>query len=141
MDRNTEIKELSYHAAGDVVISYLLGYEITDIQIGYTVIEGRDYSASMEGPEDQYMDAMTYVAGYISEQIFTDNKEDLDLIELSFDADMPITAEIISTCKKLLMENWPAVEALANVLFKERIMTGARAMEIIKGGQGTDRLK
>ncbi len=131
-DKDFELIKLSYHAAGDVVISYLLGYKITDLQIGYTAREGRDYSASMEGPDDQYIDAITYTAGYIAEQIFADNKEEFDLKELSYDADMPITAEIMSTCKNLLMENWPAVEALANALLKERIMTGVMAMEIIK---------
>lgn len=141
MDRDSELKELSYHAAGDVVISYLLGYEIKDVQIGYTAREGRDYSASMEGPQNLYIDAITYAAGLISEQIFTDSKEEFDLKELSYDADVPITAEIMSTCKKLLMENWPAVEALASALLKERIMTGARAMEIIRGAQAADRLK
>lgn len=133
MDKDLELKKIAYHAAGDVVVSFLFGYEATDIQIDYSEKSGPDYSASMEGPGDQYIDAIIYVAGYIAEQIFTDSKEDFDLNELSYYADMPITSEIISSCKKLLIHNWKTVEVLALALFNEKMILGGSATEIIKG--------
>jgi len=134
MDRDSELKELSYHAAGDIVVSYLLGYKIEDVQIGYSEREGRDFSASLEGPEDPSLDAMTYVASYIAEQIFTGSSEELDLEELSDWADAPVTETIISDCRKMLIENWSAVEALAAALYREGLLDGNRATEIIRSG-------
>jgi hypothetical protein len=138
-------KALAYHEAGHAVVGYVLGLEIERLTIvrsetclGRCFYREWDDSEAAHDPERRLL---LFLAGPIAEEIATatlsralDERRALDLARAGArsDADAArVVAGARSSLGRFLASRWPAVQAVAVALRKDRELDGARTMHLI----------
>jgi ATP-dependent Zn protease len=155
--RASTLEEVAYHEAGHVVVGHRLGVELASVDIlsdgqggnGHTVFNVPRWfrpSATMDERRRRYAEAVvtTFLAGPIAEARVAGfhNLEgsgyDLDAVAREwlrllepperYEAQLD---ELTAEAEKLVDENWPAIERLAQALLERRRLTGAEALQLL----------